>query len=93
MNSKLLNFYYLKKFTTKKEDIFPEIQTYLYEQLPIPQINLTNQSLVDEIINLVDKILDFKKADKDITELESKIDDLVYQLYSLNKDEISIINA
>ena len=93
LNSKLLNFYYLKKFTTKKEDIFPEIQTYLYEQLPIPQINSTNQNLVNEIINLVDKILDFKKADKDITELESKIDDLVYQLYSLNKDEISIINA
>lgn len=93
LNSKLLNFYYLKKFTTKKEDIFPEIQTYLYEQLPIPQINSTNQSLVDKIINLVDKILDFKKADKDITELESKIDDLVYQLYSLNKDEISIVNA
>ena len=63
------------------------------EHLPVPKITKENQNLVDEIINLVDKILDFKKADKDITELESKIDDLVYQLYSLNKDEISIINA
>ena len=63
------------------------------EHLPVPKITKENQNLVDEIINLVDKILDFKKADKDIIELENKIDDLVYQLYSLNKDEISIINA
>ena len=61
--------------------------------IPIVEQNSTNQSLVDEIINLVDKILDFKKTDKDITELEGKIDDLVYRLYRLNKDEILIINA
>lgn len=93
LNSKLLNFYYLKKFTTKKEDIFPEIQTYLYEQLPIPQINSTNQSLVDEIINLVDKILALKakNSSADTSQLECDIDDLVFTLYDLNETDISKI--
>ncbi len=93
LNSKLLNFYYLKKFTTKKEDIFPEIQTYLYEQLPLPQINSTNQSLVDEIINLVDKILALKakNSSADTSQLECDIDDLVFKLYDLNEADISKI--
>ena len=93
LNSKLLNFYYLKKFTTKKEDIFPEIQTYLYEQLPIPQINSTNQSLVDEIINLVDKILGLKaeNSSADTSQLEKDIDNLIYKLYNLTPKEIEII--
>ena len=93
LNSKLLNFYYLKKFTTKKEDIFPEIQTYLYEKLPIPQINSTNQNLVDEIINLVDKILALKAENlsADTSQLECDIDDLVFKLYDLNEADISKI--
>lgn len=93
LNSKLLNFYYLKKFTTKKEDIFPEIQTYLYEQLPIPDITKENQNLANEVVNLVNKILEFKKQNKDTSEFEKKIDDLVYKLYDLNDDEIKIINT
>lgn len=116
LNSKLLNFYYLKKFTTKKEDIFPEIQTYLYEQLPIPQINSTNRNLVDELVNLVDTILVIKSChteasaevsqninnrdislnaqyDKDTSELQSQIDNLVFKLYNLNEAEIKLIKA
>ena len=93
LNSKLLNFYYLKKFTTKKEDIFPEIQTYLYEQLPIPQINSTNQNLIDEIINLVDKILALKaeNSSADTSQLEKDIDNLIYKLYNLSPNDIKII--
>lgn len=93
LNSKLLNFYYLKKFTTKKEDIFPEIQTYLYEQLPISQINSTNQSLVDKIINLVDKILALKAKNSSAytSQLECDIDNLVFKLYDLNEADISKI--
>lgn len=30
INSKVVDFYYKKKFSTKKTDVFPEIQTYLY---------------------------------------------------------------
>ncbi len=93
LNSKLLNFYYLKRFTTKKEELFPEIQTYLYEQLPIPKLNAKNKKIADKIVNLVDKVLESKKQGKDSTTLESQIDDLVYKLYNLNSNEIHIIQG
>ncbi len=86
INSQVFNFYF-NYFSFTNHLTVSEL-----EKVPIPTINSKNQSLVNEIINLVDKILVFKKADKDITELESKIDDLVYQLYNLGDAEISIIN-
>ncbi|MBR4157186.1 MAG: Eco57I restriction-modification methylase domain-containing protein [Bacteroidales bacterium] len=92
LNSKLLDFYYKKKFSTKKEDVFPEIQTYLYEQLPIPQ---TSQSLQKEIIDIVDDILQIKKNDSgaDASLLEQEIDKLVYKLYGLTEEEIRVVEG
>lgn len=93
LNSKLMSYFYAQKyFASHMQGGAFGFDTLSVGNLPIPKPNSLNQNLVDEIINLVDKILDFKKANK-VTELESKIDDLVYRLYSLNKDEISIINA
>ena len=89
----LLNFYYLNKFTTKKEYVFPEIQTYLYEQLPIPEINSKNKNLEDKIINLVDRIIEGKKSGIDMRELEEEVDRLVYRLYELSEEEIKIIEG
>lgn len=85
LNSTLMNWY-IGNFIFANAKMTMHFDSPMTNKIPIPKITNENQ-------NLVDKILDFKKADKDITELESKIDDLVYQLYSLNKDEISIINA
>lgn len=87
INSQVFNFYF-NYFSFTNHLTVSEL-----EKVPIPTINSKNQSLVDEIINLVDKILDFKKADKNITELESKIDNLVYKLYNLSDDEIKLINC
>ena len=52
-----------------------------------------NQNLVDEIINLVDKILGLKveNSSADTSQLEKDIDDLVFKLYNLNKAEIKLI--
>ena len=93
LNSNLLNFYYLNKFTTKKEDVFPEIQTYLYEQLPIPEINSKNKEIADKIINNVDEILKIKNknSNSDISIIEREIDILVYELYNLEDKEIEAI--
>ncbi len=44
LNSSILSFYYKAKFSTKKWDLFPEIQTYLYNQLPIKNIPLPEQT-------------------------------------------------
>ena len=90
INSKALDFYYKKKFSTKKTDVFPEIQTYLYEQLPIPPANSSEQ---DAIIEIVDQILNKKKSNSnaDTSDMEREIDRLVYQLYNLTEEEIAVI--
>lgn len=45
LNSKVLDFYYKNKFSLKKIDIFPEIQTYLFEALPIKKIDQNQQKV------------------------------------------------
>nr|WP_278917016.1 Eco57I restriction-modification methylase domain-containing protein [Helicobacter pullorum] len=65
------------------------------EKLPIPKITESNQTLCDEIIALVDKILESKAKDSttDTKELEYKIDKLVYKLYNLTDKEVQIIKG
>ncbi len=58
LNSDILSWYYKTKFSTKKIDLFPEIQTYLYEQLPIPKATPAQQA---QIAQLVDEMMDLKK--------------------------------
>ncbi|MFY8186560.1 MAG: Eco57I restriction-modification methylase domain-containing protein [Flavobacterium sp.] len=90
LNSKCLNFYYKKRFSTKKEDVFPEIQTYLFEQLPIKEIPLTSQQ---PFISVVNQILEGKKHGNDTSALEHQIDVMVYHLYELSYEEACIIDA
>lgn len=89
INSKAVDFYYKKKFSTKKTDTFPEIQTYLYEQLPIPSSSTKDQSRIE---TLVDKILDSNKKGESTSEMEQEIDRLVYHLYGLTYDEVLVID-
>lgn len=65
LNSSLLSFYYKNKFTTKKWDLFPEIQTYLYEQLPIKEIPLSDQQ---PFIERADKMLSLNKELHELTD-------------------------
>ena len=90
LNSKLLDFYYKKKFSTKKEEAFPEIQTYLYEQLPLP---IVNQEQQNKVISIVDTILQLKSGNNnaDTSSLENEINVIVYDLYGLTDAEIKVI--
>lgn len=92
INSKVVDFYYKKKFSTKKTDVFPEIQTYLYEQLPIPPASKETQLRIE---SLVDRILAAKHANQsaDTSALEAEIDKLVYSLYELTNEEIKVIES
>ena len=92
LNSNVLNFYYKKKFSTKKEDVFPEIQTYLYEQLPIPFADKLQQQA---IVDIVDEILLLKEKDatKDTSILENTINRQVYALFNLSGEEIKIVEG
>ncbi|MCE3046608.1 TaqI-like C-terminal specificity domain-containing protein [Helicobacter kayseriensis] len=65
------------------------------EKLPIPKITESNQSTAEQIIALVEEILKVKdqnpKANTSVQ--ESKIDELVYQLYALTSEEVAIIES
>lgn len=91
INSKAVDFYYKMKFSTKKTDAFPEIQTYLYEQLPIPSVSKEQQKIV---VKLVDSILMAKKCapEANTSQMEQQIDLLVYHLYGLTYDEVLVID-
>lgn len=87
INSRIFNFY-VNYFSFTNH-----ITVSGLEKVPIPTINSKNQSLVDKIINLVDKILALKakNSSADTSQLECDIDDLVFKLYDLNETDISKI--
>ena len=62
-----------------------QLSKIFVENFPIPKIDEEKQK---PFIELVDKILALKK---DTKELEDKIDEMVYNLYDLNEDEIETI--
>ena len=65
------------------------------ENLPLPPITSSNQSIVQQIEQLVDRILAAKKQNplSDTSELEREIDRLVYKLYDLTEEEIRIVEG
>ncbi len=109
INSQLINFFFKKYFTTKKEEIFPEIQTYQIESLPIRVLDFSNpaeKAQHDRLVSLVDSMLEIQKqyhtatteADKKLFKqkidiLDHRIDTLVYQLYGLTEEEIRIVEG
>lgn len=92
LNSKTI-FYYMGQIASGLGDgAFRWIKQYV-ENLPIPKITESNQSIADKIITLVKEILKIKEQDSksNTQELESQIDSLVQTLYNLTEEEIKII--
>lgn len=65
------------------------------EPLLVPPITKTNRHLVTQIENQVDKIINAKHTNPEanISAHEKKINKLVYDLYDLTEDEITIVEA
>ena len=63
-----------------------------WKKLPIPDVPLEQQ---EPIIELVNQVLDAKctDPDADVSELEKRIDQIVYSLYGLDADEIAIVEG
>ena len=63
-----------------------------WKKLPIPDVPLEQQ---EPIIELVNQVLDAKctDPDADVSELEKRIDQMVYSLYGLDADEIAIVEG
>ena len=79
LNSKLVNYYYEA--------------LYLGWQIVIPALKaipvVYNKEIQEQIINKVDIILNSKG--KDISAEEKDLDNLIYQLYNISKEEVDII--
>jgi len=88
LNSKLLSYYKTKNSGSAKKDDFTQITLGDIRQLPIPKIDTITQK---PFIKLVDAMLITKKRTEDITDLETQIDQLVYELYELTPEEIEIV--
>jgi Alw26I/Eco31I/Esp3I family type II restriction m6 adenine DNA methyltransferase len=86
MNSKLLNFIF-KKFNTNSN-----VNGYEINNLPIIEADKVTEK---KVIALVEKILHEKpmKSGENKTLLENQIDEIVYNLYGLDKQEIDIVES
>jgi type I restriction-modification system DNA methylase subunit len=102
LNSKLFNWFYATKFTNGSTLTVNVSKAYL-SLLPVKVISLKQQQ---PIINLVDKILSANKRlielnnkttdekaklQKEIDEAVNNIDQEIYKIYGLSKEDISVI--
>lgn len=89
LNSKLASWFYYW-FVYNRAIRTMHFDGYYMGKLPIKKVSLEKQK---EIASLVDKLLEiyFQTTYANTSELEIKIDNLVYNLYNLSEDEIKII--
>ncbi len=89
LNSSLLQWYYSNMFKGDTE-LFPKIRIAQAKQLPILKVSSEKQQ---PMVQLIDEILAIKQScpNVDTSDIEHKIDELVYQLYNLTPEEIAVI--
>lgn len=90
ISSKLMSFYFRNKYS-EFDEIFPKLKLQHFKNLPI-SIEKTNEL---ELETLVEKILESKRINPsaDTQSQEKEIDKLVYGLYGLTEEEISVIES
>ncbi|MBI4647670.1 MAG: hypothetical protein HY738_14055 [Bacteroidia bacterium] len=107
LNSGFLNWYYQNIINPEKGEALAQVKRGHIAQLPIKKINKKNPSEKfkhDSIIRQVDNLLqlnkDLKKAklpndkkniENRISSAEMKLNQIIYELYGINKKEILII--
>jgi len=108
LNSRLIAYYFRKRYN-RRDKTFPEIRIYELCALPIRRIDFDNPAdvaLHDKMVMLVERMLDLNKkkaAEKNpnileqletqITATDRQIDRLVYELYALTPEEVTIVEG
>jgi hypothetical protein len=89
LNSKMTTWYY-RSNSDEEGKVFAQIKIELLRKLPIPKVDKDQQR---PIIGFVGKILAAKQQNPgtDVSALEREIDQLVYSLYGLTREEIKLI--
>lgn len=107
INSNLMNFYHGHKYLDLSKNLFQKILIQNCKKFPIKIVDSKNKTEVEkqnEIIKLVDQLLQFTKdihsqnlqtkteqLQNRINYCEQRINEIVYELYGLTKEEISLI--
>jgi len=103
LNSKLMNFYHKEKYLDPSKNLFQKILIVNAKKFPIKILSLKKQQpliiLVDKMLSLnkrLNEIGDKKtderaKIEEEIKKADAEIDELVYEIYGLTRDEINII--
>lgn len=100
LNSKLYNFLY-SSLIREQGKLFPQLKIFHIQNSPV---NIPSKSIQEEIINIVNKIIslneelknqktvdkEHKKKTKD--SLSLLLDDMIFKIFCLTKEEIEIIN-
>ncbi len=90
VNSNLLSWYGNLVLPNFGKDVFPKLNPNDIKELPIPNAEKMEKLM---IIDLVSTILEskMKNPTSDTSNLENKIDQLVYNIFGLTKEEIDFI--
>ncbi len=89
LNSRLIEWFY-SHISSKVRGGYLRAFTDYVKQIPIPAV-----AGVEAVGVVVDEILEMKSVDPsaDVSSLEGEIDELVYRLYGLTKDEVAIVEG
>lgn len=90
LNSKLISYWFVRKFGKLQRGIFPQFKVNELSIFPIPK---DFGKYRDDLIAKVRKIMEVKSKNPnaDISQIDQEIDYILYQLYDLTDEEISII--
>ena len=83
--------YYWKIFAIMQDDSGYQMDSYMFEKLPIAPVNSSTNKIVDKIETLAEKLIDVDISGPHRQQLEVDIDNLVFQLYGLTPEEISLV--
>ncbi|MBD3637004.1 MAG: hypothetical protein HUJ25_06625, partial [Crocinitomicaceae bacterium] len=82
LNSKLMDWFFRKTSTNN------HVMGYEIEQFPI---KMPDKKTIRHVNSVVDKIMVLKSLSEDTSELELKLDILIFKLYKITTDEIKTI--
>jgi len=88
INSKVIEYWYFNVFADRERETFPHLTQGKFLKIPVKEISQKAQKPFIEIVELV---MEKKKAGKDTDDLEKEIDELVMDLYELTDEEKEII--
>lgn len=96
LNSKFLSYYLNYKFKDKHlAGGYLAINKSTIESLPLVEVTEEKQTpiikLVLKILEIQNELLDLKTKKEKIKDIETKIDNLVYELFDLSQEEINIV--